>query len=92
PFPGRGARVRVRGNVSVADNYVVDEVEQALQGSVQRLWRVQRIVRLVPIGHGRGTQRTYPQQVEAIRHTGDASSYLLDLVAPATDRPVTHGA
>jgi len=82
PVPDRGAWVRVRGNVSVADGYVVDEVEQASQRSVQRLWRVQRIVRLVPAGYRSGMRHTYPQQVEAVRHTRDSSSYLLDLVAP----------
>ena len=89
PIPDRGAWMRVRGNVSVADDYVVDEVERASQRSMQRLWRVQRIVRLVPTGHESGMRSTYPQQVEAVRHTGDASSYLLDLVAPATDTAVT---
>ncbi|MCM4076624.1 hypothetical protein [Paractinoplanes hotanensis] len=88
PIPDRGAWVRVRGNVSVADGYVVDEVEQALQRSVQRLWRVHRIVRLVPTGYRNGMQHTRPQEVEAIRHTRDASSYLLDLVAPVTDTAV----
>src|SRR3954447_8767985 len=84
PFPDRGAWVRVRGDVSVADVYVVDEVERASQRSVRRLWRVQRIVRLVPTGYKSGRQSTYPQQVEAVRHTADSSSYRLDLVAPAT--------
>ena len=89
PIPDRGAWVRVRGNVSVADDYVVDEVERASQRSLQRLWRVQRIVRLVPTGYESGMQYTHPQQVEAVRHTGDASNYLLDLVAPATDTAAT---
>ena len=91
PFPDRGAWVRVRGTVTVADDYEVDEVEQALQRSMQRPWRVQRIVRLSPPGHRGGTLRTDPRQVEAIRHTGDASSYLIDLVGPATDAAATRG-
>ena len=85
PFPERGAWVRVRGAVGVADGYVVDEVEHASQRSVQRLWRVQRIVRLAPTGYGNGRPRTSPRQVEAIRHTGDDSGYLLDLVAVPTE-------
>ncbi|WP_213005743.1 hypothetical protein [Paractinoplanes toevensis] len=84
PLPDRGAWVRVRGSVSVADGYVVDEVERASQRSVQRLWRVQRIERLMPTDYRSGNRRAYPQQVEAVRHTGDSSSYLLDLVAAAT--------
>ncbi|MBG0569313.1 hypothetical protein [Actinoplanes aureus] len=92
PFPNRGAWVQVRGNVSVADGYVVDEIEQALQRSVERPWLVERIVRLVPAGYGHRTLHTHPQQVEEIRHTGDTSSYLLDLVTPATNPSVSPGA
>jgi len=89
PTPDRGAWVRVRGDVSVADGYVVDEVERASQRSVQHLWRVQRIVRLVPTGSRSGMQRTCSQQMDAIRHTGDASSYLLDLMTGSGTRQPT---
>lgn len=85
PFPDPGAWVRVRGSVSVADDYVVDEVERASQRSMQRLWRVQRIVRLAPTGYEIGSQLTEPQPVEAVRNTGDPSSYLLDLVRSTLD-------
>lgn len=57
-------------------------MQQALRRGVQQPWLVQRIVRLVPTAHGPGTRRWVPRQVDEIRHTGDASGYLLDLVAP----------
>ncbi len=49
-----GSVARVRGAVSVADGYLVDELERALGRSVERHWRVERIVRLAPARPGQG--------------------------------------
>jgi hypothetical protein len=75
--PQPGSWVRVRGEIYVADDYVVDEVEEALRQGVRRLWQVRRIIRSVPVDGGRGAR---PREVAEIRHTGDVSSYLIDLV------------
>ncbi|GAA2861246.1 hypothetical protein Acy02nite_57720 [Actinoplanes cyaneus] len=76
PVPEQGARVRVRGSVSVADGYVAHDIGQALGRDIERLWRVRRIARLPR--HGRGE----PQQVPEISYPGGHHDYLLDLAAP----------
>ena len=78
--PVPGTWVRIEGTVSIADDYVVDEVEQSLQRPVERPWLVQRIVRLVPLP-GRGKREFRAQPAQSIHHTRDASSYLVDLAA-----------
>ncbi|BCY11724.1 hypothetical protein L3i22_068120 [Actinoplanes sp. L3-i22] len=81
PLPRPGQRVEVRGPVGVADDYVVDEVQRALQRRTAREWLVRRIVRHRPFTAG-GVRRIRPEVVPSIRHTADTSSYLIDLRAP----------
>jgi hypothetical protein len=76
--PAAGTWVRIRGTLNVADDYVVDEVERALQRTLTHPWLVKRIVRLIPYGYGEA--KFHSQYTESIDHTGDASSYLLDLL------------
>ncbi|MFC4069047.1 hypothetical protein [Actinoplanes subglobosus] len=76
--PDAGTWVRLRGTVSVADDYVVDELEPALRRPMAYRWRVQAITRLVPTG-GHGERRFRAQPAEAIVRTAEASGYLVDL-------------
>ncbi|GIE84420.1 hypothetical protein [Actinoplanes regularis] len=81
--PDAGGWVRFRGRVSVADGYVEDEVQAALRRPTARSWLVRSIVRLKPSASGR--RRIFrPETVPSIKRTTDASSYLLDLCAPAS--------
>jgi hypothetical protein len=73
PLPEAGAWVRVYGPVSVADDYEVEDAEQAWRIPMRRPWLVRRIVRRTLAG------RVF--ETEAIVHTGDTSDYLIDLVA-----------
>lgn len=78
PLPSPHTWVRVRGPVSVADDYIADAVEEAAQRPARRTWLVRRIVRLTPAGHGHRELRAQP--AESVDHQSDASSYLLDLL------------
>ncbi|MBG0566455.1 hypothetical protein [Actinoplanes aureus] len=69
PPPAPGTRVHMRAVVSVADGYVVDEVEQAWNRPMTRPWLVQRIVRLRPARR-------------SVAHTGVNNDYLIDLASP----------
>jgi hypothetical protein len=59
--------------VCVADDYEVEDAEQAWRIPMRRPWLVRRIVRRTHAG------RVF--ETEAIVHTGDTSDYLIDLVA-----------
>lgn len=82
--PDPGTWVRLRGTVSVADDYIVDEVEPALRRPMAHRWRVQAITRLVPTG-GQGERTLRAQPAEAIDRTADSSAYLVDLHRTVTE-------
>lgn len=72
PAPAPGTWVRVRGVVSVADDYVADEAEQQWQLRLTREWTVQRI----------RTTDAPDSVIEEITRTRRPVSYLIDLVTP----------
>ncbi|MBB2947576.1 hypothetical protein FB565_007347 [Actinoplanes lutulentus] len=63
--------VRLNGSISLADDYIIDEVRQGWDLDLTRSWLVHRIVRLRPDG--------VREPVNAIVHTRDISSYLIDI-------------
>ena len=80
PTPAPGTRVQVRGQLGLADGFVVDEIAPDLLPRAERSWRVDRIVRIPPSRpRSASAKPAFHDDVDAIDTRTNNAGYLLDL-------------